>query len=297
MAYYEIPDNPEYSTEIRKLENSDPASAEKTFNPLFQTLISNMQHLYENKLNRDMLNVDAASLYQLIVRLNCCPVYLVASGGNESNLIINSLLLELREGLTIAVKTGPFNFGVDVDKATITFNGVTKEVFSLTGGKKFRTAVEYSVLFFTYSGNQWFLQDYGQVWASDLAFYERVNNVSQFTDDGIKAAVQNAIWEYIKIPEEQHGSYPSNGFKPFKYYEFEGNLIMTTVYIPVWNKEGPMPIYKFQFHCPESQPSNFGIPLTITGASEFQKKIQPGGTYVVTIMNNVLTYHEILPEN
>lgn len=48
MAYYEIPDNPEYSTEIRKLENSDPASAEKTFNPLFQALLNNIQYLHDN---------------------------------------------------------------------------------------------------------------------------------------------------------------------------------------------------------------------------------------------------------
>lgn len=296
MAYYEIHDNPEYSTEIRKLENSDPASAEKTFNPLFQTLISNMQHLYENKLNRDMLNVDAASLYQLIVGLNCCPVYMVASGGNASNLIINSIMVELKEGLTIAVKTGPFNFGVGVDKATITFNGVTKEVFSLAGGKKFRTAVEYSVLFFTYSGNCWFLQDYGQVWASDLAFYERVNNVSQFTDTGIKAAVQNALWDYISIPPQNHAIYPE-GYKPFIYYEFEGQVTLATISIKAWDKTGPMPIYKFQFSSPDSQASNFDISSTIIGAAEFKKKIQPGGTYVVTIMNNILTYHEILPEN
>lgn len=296
MANYEISDNPKYSTEIRKLENSDPASAEKTFNPLFQSLIDNMQYLYKNKLNRDMLNVDATSLYQLVTRLNCCPVYVVASGGNANNLVINCLLLELKEGLTIAVKTGPFNFGDGVDETTITFNGVVKEVFSLSGSRKIRSSVESSVLYFTYAGDRWFLQDFGQIRATDLAFYEEENGVSKFTNSGIKMAVKNAIWEYISIPKQSHAHYTGE-YKPFIYYEFEGTLTMASVFIREWDKTGPMPVYKFQFTCPDSQPSNFGIPETIIGSAEFKKKIQPGGTYVVTIMNNILTYHEILPEN
>lgn len=296
MAYYEIHDNPEYSTEIRKLENSDPASAEKVFNPLFQTLINNIQHVYENKLNRDMLNVDNVSLFQLIVGLNCCPVYMVASGGNASNLIINSVMVELKEGLTIAVKTGPFNFGYDVDKTTITFNGVVKEVVSLSGSRKLRGTVENSILYFTYSGTCWFLQDYGTISAFDLAFYKTMNGVSQFTDTGIKSAVQNAMWEYVSIPPQKHAIYPE-GYKPFIYYEFEGQVTLATISIKAWDKTGPMPIYKFQFSSPDSQASNFDMPSTIIGAAEFKKKIQPGGTYVVTIMNNILTYHEILPEN
>ncbi|MCI9577105.1 MAG: hypothetical protein HFJ84_10850, partial [Clostridiales bacterium] len=41
MANYTIPENPEYITEIRKLENTDPANAETVFNPLVETLIQN----------------------------------------------------------------------------------------------------------------------------------------------------------------------------------------------------------------------------------------------------------------
>lgn len=41
MANYIIPENPEYTTEIRKLENTDPANAETVFNPLVETLIQN----------------------------------------------------------------------------------------------------------------------------------------------------------------------------------------------------------------------------------------------------------------
>lgn len=41
MANYDFPENPTYSTEIRKLEDTDPASATSIFNPLIQQLISN----------------------------------------------------------------------------------------------------------------------------------------------------------------------------------------------------------------------------------------------------------------
>ena len=296
MAYYEIPDNPEYSTEIRKLENSDPASAEKVFNPLFQTLINNTHYLHKNKADKDMSNVNEEAFIKLMSTFNCGVFYVEATAGNATNLVINKPEIELKKGLTLAVKTGPFNFGAGVDKATITFNGTVKDVVSLSGGRKLRAAIEWSVLFFTYSDNYWFLQDYGLVSANDLTFYKTLNGVSQFTDKGIKSAVQNAMWEYVSIPAEDQALYPG-GYKPFIYYEFEGTLTMATVFVSEWDKTGPMPIYKFQFTCPDFQPSNFGINENIIGAAEFKKKIQPGGTYVVTIMNNILTYHEILPEN
>lgn len=41
MANYTIPADPTYSTEIRKLEDTDPASASTIFNPLIQQLIEN----------------------------------------------------------------------------------------------------------------------------------------------------------------------------------------------------------------------------------------------------------------
>lgn len=43
MANYDFPADPTYSTEIRKLEDTDPASATNTFNPLIQQLINNTQ--------------------------------------------------------------------------------------------------------------------------------------------------------------------------------------------------------------------------------------------------------------
>lgn len=44
--------NPEYTENIRKLQDSDPASASAVFNPLFQTLIENIHYL---KLRGDRL--------------------------------------------------------------------------------------------------------------------------------------------------------------------------------------------------------------------------------------------------
>ena len=41
MANYTIPTNPVYNATIRKLEDSDPASASTIFNPLIQQLIEN----------------------------------------------------------------------------------------------------------------------------------------------------------------------------------------------------------------------------------------------------------------
>lgn len=41
MGNYNIPENPVYSAEIRRLENTDPASADPTFNPLISRLIEN----------------------------------------------------------------------------------------------------------------------------------------------------------------------------------------------------------------------------------------------------------------
>lgn len=42
---YILPGNPAYRTDIRKLQNSDPANAETIFNPLFQAVLENIHHL------------------------------------------------------------------------------------------------------------------------------------------------------------------------------------------------------------------------------------------------------------
>lgn len=46
---YLIPKNPQYSEEIRKLQDSDPASASTVFNPLIERLIENIHYLYQSR--------------------------------------------------------------------------------------------------------------------------------------------------------------------------------------------------------------------------------------------------------
>ena len=46
---YLVPENPQYSADIRKLQDSDPASASAVFNPLFQKLIENIHYLYQGQ--------------------------------------------------------------------------------------------------------------------------------------------------------------------------------------------------------------------------------------------------------
>ena len=42
MAYYEIPENPIYDSDVRRLENNDPADADEIFNPLILQILTNM---------------------------------------------------------------------------------------------------------------------------------------------------------------------------------------------------------------------------------------------------------------
>lgn len=107
MAYYEIPDNPEYSTEIRKLENSDPASAEKVFNPLFQTLINNTHYLHKNKADKDMSNVNEEAFIKLMSTFNCGVFYVEATAGNATNLVINKPEIELKKRADSCSKNRP----------------------------------------------------------------------------------------------------------------------------------------------------------------------------------------------
>lgn len=53
MANYEIYENYNYDENVRKLENTDPASADGTFNPLFSQLVNNIHSL---KLTQDSID-------------------------------------------------------------------------------------------------------------------------------------------------------------------------------------------------------------------------------------------------
>ena len=51
-SYYNPAQSPEYTVQIRRLQNSDPGNAEEVFNPLFQKLVDNIHanHLYKADL-------------------------------------------------------------------------------------------------------------------------------------------------------------------------------------------------------------------------------------------------------
>ncbi len=56
MANYEVPENPTYNANIRKLEDTDPASASTIFNPLIQQIVTNTHAV---KKSVDSLNDSA----------------------------------------------------------------------------------------------------------------------------------------------------------------------------------------------------------------------------------------------
>lgn len=53
--YYQIPENPQYDPEhVRKLQNSDPASAEDTFNPLVEQILTNIAAVHDSVGGSDL---------------------------------------------------------------------------------------------------------------------------------------------------------------------------------------------------------------------------------------------------
>ncbi len=51
---YAIPENPEYrARQIRKLRDSDPASATQAFNPLVASMLESVDYLYQNRAPLD----------------------------------------------------------------------------------------------------------------------------------------------------------------------------------------------------------------------------------------------------
>lgn len=62
MERYIIPDSPQYSEEIRKLQDTDPASASQIFNPLFARLIENIASV---KRQADRTETAASSILSM----------------------------------------------------------------------------------------------------------------------------------------------------------------------------------------------------------------------------------------
>lgn len=61
MADYEISDEPIYNAKIRRLENSDPASANPTFNPLISRLIENTAAVKNDAEGRALIDLSNVS--------------------------------------------------------------------------------------------------------------------------------------------------------------------------------------------------------------------------------------------
>lgn len=71
---YQILEHPVYDTEIRRLQNSDPASAEGIFNPLFSQIINNIHAVKlenEEKMNADFSNMIPGILEYVLGDIDC----------------------------------------------------------------------------------------------------------------------------------------------------------------------------------------------------------------------------------
>lgn len=80
---YIIPASPEYSGDIRKLQDSDPASASVVFNPLIQRLIENIHYVYL------MQKAERRHVIATRVRDPARPAYgLEPGGGGEAEVLL-----------------------------------------------------------------------------------------------------------------------------------------------------------------------------------------------------------------
>lgn len=93
--YYPIPAEPQYREQIRKLQNSDPASADGTFNPLIAALIENTAAVKKQ--------ADAA---QQTLTQTSVPSRTVTVAAEDLYEYVNALPRLLTEDLTIQVPTG-----------------------------------------------------------------------------------------------------------------------------------------------------------------------------------------------
>lgn len=72
---YRVPINPTYSEDIRKLQDSDPASASAVFNPLFERIIENIHYLklYEDGMVTELeITIPAAGWTEEPLGEYCC---------------------------------------------------------------------------------------------------------------------------------------------------------------------------------------------------------------------------------
>lgn len=78
---YVIPEKPQYSEEIRRLQDSDPASASMVFNPLIQKIVENIAAVKQGADTAwDEASGDTAELQKRVEKLESRPAVVFYAG-------------------------------------------------------------------------------------------------------------------------------------------------------------------------------------------------------------------------
>ena len=149
--YYKIPENPEYrAAAIRKLQDSDPASATLVFNPLIEAMLESLAHVQAHKaaLGEDG-KVDASQLPEMD-----------ASNFTYDGQPLDEFLDEVKESVSVdrGIPRTPYQFG------SLTYNGeVQKPVWNgfdpaamlISGIQEAADAGTYEAIFSPKQGYYW----------------------------------------------------------------------------------------------------------------------------------------------
>ncbi len=149
--YYKIPENPEYrAAAIRKLQDSDPASATLIFNPLIEAMLESLAHVQAHKaaLGEDG-KVDASQLPEMD-----------ASNFTYDGQPLDEFLDEVKESVSVdrGIPRTPYQFG------SLTYNGeVQKPVWNgfdpaamlISGIQEAADAGTYEAIFSPKQGYYW----------------------------------------------------------------------------------------------------------------------------------------------
>lgn len=107
MPNYPIPENPVYNPEITQLQDTDPASATNTFNPLFQKLINNTHAV---KKTADALKLEVAEI---------------------NTKIGDSTQIHMQDGKTLEESYA--DMLTELESAQAELDGITAQVKAITG--------------------------------------------------------------------------------------------------------------------------------------------------------------------
>ncbi|WP_322176824.1 hypothetical protein, partial [Acutalibacter caecimuris] len=149
--YYKIPKDPQYrAAAIRKLQDSDPASATLIFNPLIEAMLESLAHVQAHKaaLGEDG-KVDASQLPEMD-----------ASNFTYDGQPLDEFLDEVKESVSVdrGIPRTPYQFG------SLTYNGeVQKPVWNgfdpaamlISGIQEAADAGTYEVIFSPKQGYYW----------------------------------------------------------------------------------------------------------------------------------------------